>query len=57
MDLPPDFDINARVGLGMRITRALTHQAKVELRIERHSNGTEFIMEIPLATRRPSAAI
>jgi two-component sensor histidine kinase len=55
--VPPDFDINARVGLGMRITRALTHQAKVELRIERHSNGTEFIMEIPLATRRPSAAM
>jgi two-component sensor histidine kinase len=48
--LSPDFDMDARVGLGMRLTKALVMQAKATLHIERHSPGTEFVLDIPVAS-------
>jgi two-component sensor histidine kinase len=44
--LPPDFEIDKRVGLGMRLVGALTKQARARLSIERHARGTEFILEV-----------
>jgi len=44
--LPPDFEIDKRIGLGMRLIRALAKQARAQLRIERHARGTEFVLEI-----------
>jgi two-component sensor histidine kinase len=45
--LPPTFDIDKTVGLGMRLVKALAKSAKGELRIERRAPGTEFILKIP----------
>ena len=45
--LPRDFDIGKAGGLGMRLARALTKQAGAKLGFERHSRGTEVIVEIP----------
>jgi len=46
--LPADFDAMKSGRLGMRLTRALAKQTGGQLRIERHSPGTEFILELPL---------
>jgi two-component sensor histidine kinase len=53
--LPPDFEIDgkARLGLGMRLVRALASQAGAQLRFECGARGTEFVLEIPAS---PEAA-
>jgi len=48
--LPPDFEIDKKVGLGMRLVMALAKQTQAQLRIERHARGTEFVLEIPFST-------
>jgi two-component sensor histidine kinase len=48
--LPPDFETGRKVGLGMRLVRALAKSAKGELRIERRAPGTEFVLKIPLSS-------
>jgi two-component sensor histidine kinase len=47
--LPEGFDPGKSKGLGMRIVSAFLKQLKAHLRVERHSPGTEFVVEIPLA--------
>ncbi len=46
--LPADFDYIKSGRLGMRLTAALAKQTGARLRIERHTPGTEFILELPL---------
>ena len=48
--LPPNFDIDKTVGLGMRLVKALAKSTKGELRIERRTPGTEFVLKIPLSS-------
>jgi two-component sensor histidine kinase len=48
--LPPDFEIDKKVGLGMRLIGALARAAKGQVRIERRAHGTEFVLEIPSST-------
>src|SRR5271165_1217128 len=45
--LPADFESSKSGRLGMRLTRALAKQAGGELRAERLTPGTEFILEMP----------
>jgi two-component sensor histidine kinase len=54
--LPPDFEINRDVGLGMRLVRALAKQTRAQIRIERRARGTEFILEIPSSTDEATPA-
>jgi two-component sensor histidine kinase len=46
--LPTNFDIDSRVGLGMRLTRALAKQSGATSRVERHARGAEFVLEITI---------
>jgi two-component sensor histidine kinase len=46
--LSTDFESTKKVGLGMRLVRALAKQTQAEFRVERHARGTEFVLEIPL---------
>jgi two-component sensor histidine kinase len=46
MGLPPDFGMDNRAGLGMRLIKALAKSAKGQVRIERRARGTEFVLEI-----------
>jgi two-component sensor histidine kinase len=48
--LPPDFEIDKKVGLGMRLVMALVKQTQAQFRIERRARGTEFVLEIPSST-------
>jgi two-component sensor histidine kinase len=45
--LPADFEADKKIGFGMRVVRALTKQTRAQLRIERRTPGTEFVLEIP----------
>jgi two-component sensor histidine kinase len=54
--LPPDFEIDGKAGLGMRLIKALAKQAHAPFRIERHVRGTEFILEIPFHPPGETAA-
>ena len=47
--LPPDFESSQKVGLGMRLVKALAKSARGEIRIERRAPGTEFVLQIPLS--------
>jgi two-component sensor histidine kinase len=51
--LPADFEVDGklRLGLGMRLVRALANQAGAQLRFERGARGTEFVLEIAEAPR------
>ena len=40
--LPADFEINKKIGFGMRIVRALARQTRAQLRIERLSSFWKF---------------
>jgi two-component sensor histidine kinase len=48
--LPADVEIDKKVGLGMRLIRALAKQSQARVRIVRHARGTEFVLEIPSST-------
>jgi two-component sensor histidine kinase len=48
--LPADVEIDKKVGLGMRLIRALAKQSQARVRIVRHAHGTEFVLEIPSST-------
>jgi len=48
--LPSDFDTNKKTGFGMRVVKALVTQTRGQLRIERRTQGTEFLLEIPSRT-------
>jgi two-component sensor histidine kinase len=52
--LPADFETNKKAGFGMRVVRALAKQTRAQLRIERRTRGTEFVLEIPLRTDQPT---
>ena len=46
--LDPDFEITKGEGFGMRLVKTLVRQTHGQFRIERHSCGTEFFLEIPI---------
>ena len=52
--LPPDFEIDRKVRLGMRLVRALAKQAGAQLRTEQRARGTEFVLEIPVSPEEAS---
>ncbi|HTJ64389.1 MAG TPA: histidine kinase dimerization/phosphoacceptor domain -containing protein [Alphaproteobacteria bacterium] len=54
--LPAEFDIARRKGLGMRIISALLAQLDAAMTVERHPQGSEFILEIPLAASDSASA-
>jgi hypothetical protein len=55
--LPGDFESSGAGGLGLRLATAPTRQAGATLGIERHSGGSEFVVEIPsIASRFRSGA-
>jgi len=52
--LPPDFEIDRKVRLGMRLVRALAKQAGAQLCTEQRARGTEFVLEIPVSPEEAS---
>jgi two-component sensor histidine kinase len=46
--LDPDFEITKGDGFGMRLVKTLVKQTHGQFRIERHSRGIEFFLEIPI---------
>jgi two-component sensor histidine kinase len=46
--LPSNFEVGERTGFGMRLVRALAQQVSGQIRIERKTPGTEFVLEIPV---------
>jgi two-component sensor histidine kinase len=49
--LPPDFEMGRGAGLGMRLTMALAQQTDAAVAINRHTSGTEFVIEVLLEPR------
>src|SRR5690606_12999376 len=43
-------------GLGLSISRALAEAHDGELRLDEHSDGTRFVLRLPLAGRSPTKA-
>jgi len=54
--LPVDFESGKSGRLGMRLTRALAKQAGGELRAERLTPGTEFVLEMPVNSDEAASA-
>ena len=48
--LPPAFDMGRGGGLGMRLAMALAQQTDAVIRANRLGKGTEFLIEMPLAS-------
>ena len=54
--LPPDFETNQKVGLGVRLVRTLAKQMQAHIHVERRARGTEFVLEIPSKTDEAAPA-
>ena len=50
--LPADFDIHSSKRLGMRLINALSTQVRADLKVRRHTPGTEFSLTIPTPPAR-----
>jgi two-component sensor histidine kinase len=50
--LPADFDIHSSKRLGMRLINALSAQVRADLKVRRHTPGTEFLLTIPTPPAR-----
>jgi two-component sensor histidine kinase len=51
LGLPPDFDLKRSKGLGMRIVAGLSEQLQAAISHRGDSNGTEFVLTVPLRRR------